>query len=72
MAPIRKIERYLFKKAIMGGKINIKMMFGGGGERFRGMWGELGGKGHRKAHKNTDVHSFSTRKRYFTQNFANF
>ena len=40
----------IFKKAIMGGKINIKIMFFRFlGESFREIWGELGGEGYQKA-----------------------
>ena len=42
-------KRYLRVKAIMGGQINIQIEFFFRGADFRGMWGELGGGGHRKA-----------------------
>ena len=48
-------------KAIMGGKINMKLMlFLGFGGRVSG---EFGGKGHRKALKNIDFDSFWIGKR---------
>ena len=53
------------KKAITGGKLNIKLMLFQvfGGEGFRGAWGELGGKGDRKALKNIKFRQISMRKR---------
>ncbi len=47
--------RAYIKKAIMGGKINITLMFllGFWGKVFRGIWGESGG---RRVSKGTKKH----------------
>ena len=76
----------MIKKAIMRGKINIKLklFYVFEGKVFRAILGELGGNGHRKALKNLtsiseektlihiNFHYLLTRTRNFSHLFANF
>ena len=63
MAPDGNVVLF-FKKAIMGGKFNIKLLFlgGAGGRVLGGFWGDWG-KAIKRHLKNINCHKFLTRKR---------